>query len=117
MREVWARQVRWARLRRVSFPLCFALEIFSGGIWPAILIAIASHLVGLTALPGLLFLALWYGAEAGFALALGWHWSWRAPLMGILRDLLLPALWFEGWRGRNFQWRGNAMVAAPNSAA
>jgi ceramide glucosyltransferase len=117
VKEVWSRQVRWARLRRVSFPLCFALEIFSGGVWPSILIGAAAHLAGMPFWFGLVFAALWYGAEALYALALGWHWTWRSPLMGILRDLLLPVLWFEGWRGRNFQWRGNAMEAAHNSAS
>ncbi|MBY0531348.1 MAG: ceramide glucosyltransferase [Xanthobacteraceae bacterium] len=117
VKEVWARQVRWARLRRVSFPLCFALEIFSGGVWPSVLIGLAAHLAGLPFWLGLVFAVVWYGAEARMALALGWHWNWRSPLMAILRDVLLPALWFEGWRGRDFQWRGNAMVAAPNSAS
>jgi ceramide glucosyltransferase len=116
-KEVWARQVRWARLRRVSFPLCFALEIFSGGIWPSILIAAAAYLAGLPWWAGLVFAGLWYGAEAWLARFLGWHWNWRSPLMCMLRDLVLPLLWFEGWRGRTFQWRGNAMEAAPNSAA
>jgi len=116
VKEVWARQVRWARLRRVSFPLCFALEIFSGGVWPSIFVAAAAHLAGFTPWLGLAFAGFWYGAEAAFALILGWHWTWRSPLMGILRDAILPVLWFEGWRGRDFQWRGNAMVAAPNSA-
>ncbi len=117
LREVWARQVRWARLRRVSFPLCFALEILSGGVWPAVLLGLAAHLAGLPLWLGFVFAGVWYGAEALFALALGWHWNWRSPLLGLLRDFLLPVLWVEGWRGRNFQWRGNAMVAAPNSAS
>ena len=116
VKEVWARQVRWARLRRVSFPLCFALEIFSGGVWPSIMIGIAAHMAGLPFWSGLAFIVAWYGAEAVLARQLGWHWNWHSPMLCLLRDLLLPALWFEGWRGRNFQWRGNAMVAAPNSA-
>jgi ceramide glucosyltransferase len=29
----------------------------------------------------------------------------------MLRDALLPVLWFDGWRGRGFVWRGNAMTA------
>lgn len=116
VKEVWARQVRWARLRRVSFPLCFALEIFSGGVWPSLLIGLAAHLAGLPFWLGLVFAAVWYGAEAFMARRLGWHWTWRSPFLSLARDLVLPALWCEGWRGRNFQWRGNAMVAAPNSA-
>jgi ceramide glucosyltransferase len=116
VKEVWARQIRWARLRRVSFPLCYTLEIFSGGVWPSILAAAAALMAGLTLWLVLGFLLLWYGAEALLALVLGWHWNLRSPFMCFLRDLILPVLWLEGWRGRNFQWRGNAMVAAPNSA-
>lgn len=116
VKEVWARQVRWARLRRVSFPLCFALEIFSGGVWPSILIGIAAHLAGYPWGLGFGFAALWYGAEAAMALFLGWYWTWRSPFLCLLRDTILPVLWFEGWRGRTFQWRGNAMEAAPNTA-
>lgn len=116
-REVWARQVRWARLRRVSFPLCFALEIFSGGVWPSVMIAAAAGLAGLPVSLGLVFAGLWYGTEALLARRLGWHWTWRSPLLCVLRDVLLPVLWIEGWLGREFQWRGNAMVAAPSSAS
>src|SRR5581483_2624580 len=36
MREVWNRQLRWARLRRASFFLSFLPEILSGGILTAI---------------------------------------------------------------------------------
>ena len=32
--EVWRRQLRWARLRRVSFGLYFYPEILSGGLLP-----------------------------------------------------------------------------------
>lgn len=115
-KEVWARQVRWARLRRVSFPLCFALEIFSGGVWPSLFAGIAAHLGGYSFLLGVAVAIAWYGGEAILSRGLGWHWNWRSPALGFLRDLLLPVLWCEGWRGRTFQWRGNAMVAAPNSA-
>ncbi len=51
-REVWARQLRWARLRRVTFPLFFAPEIGSGVLLPALLIALwAGSLTGSRALP------------------------------------------------------------------
>jgi ceramide glucosyltransferase len=116
VKEVWARQVRWARLRRASFPLCFALEIFSGGIWPAVIAGTAAHLAGLPYLLGGLYAVAWYGAELTLASAAGWHLSWRSPLLAVVRDVLLPFLWAEGWRARTFQWRGNAMAAAPNSA-
>uniref|UniRef100_UPI00056BA4D2 ceramide glucosyltransferase n=1 Tax=Rhizobium fredii TaxID=380 RepID=UPI00056BA4D2 len=38
-REVWARQCRWARLRRVTFPQFFAPEILAGVVPPLLLSA------------------------------------------------------------------------------
>ena len=51
----------------------------------------------------------WYGLEALLALVAGWPLNWLSPLAWIARDVLLPLLWAEGWRGDNFVWRGNAM--------
>lgn len=116
VKEVWARQVRWARLRRVSFPLCFSLEIFSGGIWPTVILGGALDLAGLPLWICVVYGLAWYGAEILLAASAGWHLTWRSPLLAILRDALLPVLWTEGWRARTFQWRGNAMAAAPGSA-
>lgn len=114
-RDVWLRQVRWARLRRVSFPLCFGLEILSGGFVPALLLAFAAGSLGWSGWIAIPFLAAWYAAEMALAAAAGWPVSWRTPLYCALRDLLIPILWVEGWRARAFEWRGNAMIAAPGS--
>jgi ceramide glucosyltransferase len=36
----------------------------------------------------------------------------------VVRDVLLPVLWLNGWRGRGFIWRGNVMsVDDPRPAA
>ena len=56
-----------------------------------------------------LLLGVWYGAEMLLAAAAGWHLPLLYPLHAMLRDLLLPVLWFEGWREAGFVWRGNAM--------
>ncbi len=108
--DVWDRQVRWARLRRDSFPAFYCLEVTSGAVLPliaVILIAIATgySVIAATAL----FLALWYGAEMLLASAAGWHLPLLYPLHAMLRDLMLPVLWCEGWREAGFVWRGNAM--------
>ena len=50
--EVWKRQRRWARLRRASFPLHFAPEIFSGALVPALAVAFAARQTGLFAARG-----------------------------------------------------------------
>ncbi len=84
--EVWARQLRWARLRRASFLLYFLPEIVSGGVLPMLCVAFLASAYGLPAVPGVVaFSALWYGGELLLAAASGWHapyfirsMDWRA---------------------------------------
>jgi ceramide glucosyltransferase len=115
--EVWRRQVRWARLRRTSFKLYFMPEIFSGGAWPLAAAAFAATQsdLSLASVPALA--AVWYGSEAILASAAGWHLTVRSPLAWALRDLLLPAIWFSGWLGSAFVWRGNQMRAVESRGA
>jgi ceramide glucosyltransferase len=107
--EMWRRQVRWARLRRTSFKAYFMPEILAGGAWPlaAAAFAAAQSDLSLAWVPALAI--VWYGSEAVLAWAAGWHLSVRSPLAWVLRDLLLPAIWFNGWLGSTFVWRGNQM--------
>jgi ceramide glucosyltransferase len=116
-REVWARQLRWARLRQASFKRYYVLEILSGGIGPLLA---AGYVLGASGLPvaGVVAVAaVWYGAEAVLARAAGWHLSVRSPLAFLLRDVLLPLLWIGGWLGRDFVWRGNQMRAVEQRGA
>ncbi len=113
LRQVWDRQVRWARLRRATFQLFYAPEVFTGSFFPILAgVAAAANfdvdpLVALTALVG-----VWYGAEAVLASVAGWHLRLTSPLAWMARDLLLPVLWLEGWSGDTFVWRGNDMSVA-----
>jgi hypothetical protein len=43
------------------------------------------------------------------AAASGWHLSALHPVYGLIRDLMLPALFVAALRGNDFVWRGNAM--------
>jgi ceramide glucosyltransferase len=108
--EVWNRQVRWARLRRASFFLYFAPEVFSGGVLPMIAAAIVANAAGLPAAlcAGLLGI-VWYGSEMALAAAAKWHLPALYPLYCVLRDLLLPVLFMDALRGSDFVWRGNEM--------
>jgi ceramide glucosyltransferase len=108
--EVWNRQLRWARLRRASFLIYFLPEIFSGGVLPILCAAIVAAAFGWPGLPVVAaFALLWYGSEMVLAAACGWHVSAFHPLYGLIRDLLLPALFIAALRGNDFVWRGNAM--------
>jgi ceramide glucosyltransferase len=116
-REVWARQLRWARLRQASFKRYYALAILSGGIGPLLAAAYVLAASGLPLGGVVAVAALWYGAEAALARAAGWHLSVRSPLAFLLRDILLPLLWIGGWLGRDFVWRGNQMRAVEQRGA
>jgi len=57
----------------------------------------------------LAFALFWYGSEMALAAAGGWHVSPLHPLYGLIRDLMLPALFVGALRCNHFTWRGNAM--------
>jgi ceramide glucosyltransferase len=109
-REVWNRQLRWARLRRASFFMYFLPEILSGGVLPILCAAILAHALGWPGLTSiLLFAFFWYGSEMALAAVSGWHLTPLYPLFGLIRDLMLPALFVAALRGNDFIWRGTAM--------
>jgi ceramide glucosyltransferase len=107
--HVWARQIRWARLRRTTFKAFFIPELFTGAFFPTLAVtALAlADIVPYAAIPA--FAIVWYAAEAALARAAGWHLSGTAPLAWLVRDCLLPFLWIAAWVGNGFVWRGNAM--------
>ena len=112
--EVWARQLRWARLRRVSFVWLFVPEAVVGSFVPALALAFAAPAFGIDPAGAVVaLLAVWFGAEAALARGAGWRLSVRTIPALLLRDLLLPALWIGAWLGDGFVWRGTAMAAAP----
>jgi ceramide glucosyltransferase len=114
---VWRRQLRWARLRRLSFPVFFCVELPAGGLFP---LALAAWLAtaGVVPWPGVLaMLPAWYGAEALLARAFGWPLRLRSPLFWIARDLLLPVLWARAWSLTGYRWRGTAVAARATTRA
>jgi ceramide glucosyltransferase len=116
LKEVWRRQTRWARLRRAGFPLFFVPEIFGGAVLPLAAAGYVAHGAGLSVAATLTALALaWYGLETALVWAVRWPLTPLFPLYAMLRDLLLPALWIDGWIGTDFVWRGNAMSVAADS--
>jgi ceramide glucosyltransferase len=109
-RDVFGRQVRWARLRRATFPLHFAPEIITTSLFTLIAAWIGAPAFGLPAPAAVLLAALiWYGAEAALARFAGWPLAWRSLPAWLTRDLLLPIVWIQGWNKERFVWRGNVM--------
>jgi len=114
IRAVWKRQLRWARLRRASFPLYFLPEIFTGAALPAAAMITLAATGVLSPLATFAYLAIWYAGEVILARAYGWPSGWRVIPAMVMRDLCLPALFVAAWFGSGFEWRGNAMTVADN---
>ena len=113
--QVWQRQVRWARLRRASFPALFLPEVLAGLLPPLAAVIVGASLAGLpllAAVPG--FVVLWYGPELALCRAARWPSSLSAML---LRDLLLPVIFVAGMTGRNIEWHGQTISTTPPSEA
>jgi ceramide glucosyltransferase len=110
---VYRRQSRWARLRRASFAHMYALEIFSTSV-PAVLVgAYAAREFGFSPwAAAALVAAVWVLPEAFVNWRLRWPATWRSPLAFLLRDLLFPIIWIDGWLGDDFEWMGNSMTVA-----
>jgi ceramide glucosyltransferase len=118
MADVWARQVRWARLRRKTFPPFFVLEILTGCLLPLLATAYAAWAYDYdAALAVVLVAAIWMAAEVQLAIAAGWRVSWASPFVWLLRDFALPALYVSGWVADDFVWRGNAMDVNESKAS
>jgi ceramide glucosyltransferase len=112
-RQVLDRQIRWARLRRATFPLCYTPEVLTGSLTPMASAALAAPLLGCDAVTAAAGVAvLWFGTEAVLARGAGWHLSALSPVAWLVRDLMLPAIWLKGWIGDGFTWRGNDMTVA-----
>lgn len=112
-RQVWNRQVRWARLRRATFAIYYLPEVLTGSALPIAAGTFAAPAFAIDPLGAFLaLLVIWYGTEAALARAAHWHVGALSPLAWMLRDALLPVLWLEGWAGNTFVWRGNDMSVA-----
>lgn len=118
-RQFLDRQVRWARLRRATFPLCYTPEVLTSSIAPIGAAAFGAPMLGIDGVAAAaLVAATWFGTEALLARAAGWHVSAVSPVAWVVRDLALPVVWLKGWIGDGFTWRGNDMtVAEPGIAS
>ncbi|TIS92453.1 ceramide glucosyltransferase [Mesorhizobium sp.] len=116
--EIWSRQARWARLRRVTFPLFFAPEILIGAAVPLALALVAAAGAGysLTA-TAIAVLAIAYVPECALASAKGWHLSLRMIPAMMARDCILPIVWLRGWLSGAVDWRGNTMTIHTSAVA
>ncbi|MCJ8518897.1 ceramide glucosyltransferase [Pseudorhizobium tarimense] len=111
LEEIWSRQSRWARLRRVTFPFYFALEILVGALPPLLVgfAAAAAAEMNLAAVAAAILAAI-YLPEIGLAAMKRWRLSWLTLPSLLARDLIMPMIWTRSWLSGSFEWRGNTMM-------
>jgi ceramide glucosyltransferase len=110
-REVWRRQVRWARTR-LRLPV-WPLVLWEPAIGWAVsglagLLALASAGIGPMGLVAGLVLhtAAWLAAEKFFATGRGLSFGRRAAAAAVVREALAPLLMLRALSGRRIDWRG-----------
>ncbi len=111
--QIWSRQARWARLRRVTFPAFFAPEILLGCLPPLLLalaaVALSTGDISFAAVTLAVLVAV-YLPELALIWAKNWRFSvFTLPAM-LMRDVLAPAIWVRSWLSGSFDWRGNTMT-------
>lgn len=109
--EVYSRHVRWARLRRATFPAFFLPEFMNGSFVAVVCGAYAAlQFDGDVALIAFAILAALHGAEMSLARICGWSLDWRTPFALLVRDILLPVMFVDACLFDDFVWHGNSMT-------
>lgn len=114
-RDIWGRQVRWARLRWLMVPLTVILEpLLSGAVS-----MVAALIAGPALLPpwldwtspaGIAAIVVthwgtWIGAELLFLWGRGLHLSWKQAPCIMLRETLMLPIAVHALSGRDIKWR------------
>ncbi len=109
-RDVWGRQVRWARTR-------LRLPVWPLVMWEPVIGMVVSLAAGMAALklmevrPEFIVLAaighifLWLAAEKWFMAGRGLAYGTRAAMASLVREILAPVLMATALSGRSMKWR------------
>ena len=110
LRDVWSRQLRWARLRRATFPFFFAPEILTTSLLTFIAAAVAAPEFGINPIVGACWRLRFVTEPRPFLPSLqGGHCLGAVPRPGSRATSCCRFCGRCGWSGRNVVWRGNAM--------
>ena len=107
--DVFARQARWAVIRRAEEPLTFAFEPLACPLPAALAGAFAAPLIGLAPWAGFaLTLGGWYAIELGVTALKRWELAPWTPDAFLGRDGVLLLAWARAWFTRRVIWHGGA---------
>ncbi len=104
--QVWARQCRWAQLRRLSFSGLFCAEPFSMLWFPLVCAGVVATASDTAMTAWMLGVAgIWLAIEAIVAFTAGWRVTVATPWAALCREAMAPLVWLSGWRSTPFKWR------------
>lgn len=112
--EVWRRQLRWARLRRVTFPALYPLEFFSSPLVAGLGLAIVGPAIGCEPWIGMAALAACWAGEFALCRRFGWSPTHRTLIAMLARDVTLPVIWIAGIFGQQVRWHGRMVPMKPS---
>ena len=107
IRDVYARQARWAVIRRAEEPMTFAFEPVACPLPAALAGALAAPLLGVAAGIGFVATLLgWYAIEMAVTAGKGWELAPWTPTAFLGRDAVLLVAWVRAWFTRSVVWHG-----------
>ncbi len=107
IRDVYARQARWAVIRRAEEPMTFAFEPVACPLPAALAGALAAPLLGVAAGIGFVATLLgWYAIELAVTAGKGWELAPWTPTAFLGRDAVLLVAWVRAWFTRSVVWHG-----------
>lgn len=107
---IWRRHLRWAICRRLEEPVAFAAEPLTGLAAACVAASGAAPALGMSfAWAILATMPLWPAVEILLAACRGWPLAWATPLVILLREAVMPALWLRALAARRIVWGGRAM--------
>ena len=103
--DVYQRQLRWSVIRRGDALLSFLVEPFCQAFPALIAAGVAAPLAKLTpfAAAGATLL-LWFALETWLSFMKGWRVSWEAPVIFLLREAVMLAVWLRAWTTNRVEW-------------
>ncbi len=105
LRAVLARQLRWSKVRREGFGFLFLTELLNGALLPVLASTLAAGPWG-----GAVVALAYCGSELMLCRKMGWPIGALSLPAMMLRDAMIPVIWFATFRGRGIIWRGTSMA-------
>ena len=115
--DVYQRQMRWSVIRRKDELLSFLAEPICQALPALVAAAVAAPRAGMTPATAVAAtFVLWLGVETLLSMAKGWQLSPAAPMVFVMREALMLAIWVNAWMTDEVVWaKGKvpARVAPP----